>query len=1026
MSWPNPVSPGLFPQSPKFPESQLPKNTTITPLSAGFGSPNAMTPWTGKPRMSAAGNSSVVKECQMRRRQHKQKAKPSFHSDDQQDDELQPHQGSTIAFEPSSPVKATNNSRGVSSQQRKKVPAFLSQHATLQPSFEEPELDAFSRLRNYTTYTPFGSDSHEPSVPTGSSDSGHSGKPAQKIDDGLTMVDSLRKEGKLPTSSAAPSEDMRMEDSPKDKLRYAMRGLSAMTTNLPSLQKKTASRKPTSKSSNKLKMSALDLEGDIDVKDAAVDPFDTGNIPFSSRPSQAAPGVTKKPTAKREASAKASKTKKKTAAPRQKKAKESFITSMSGNSGDVNTDNGNDGGEECVEKVPPTRTTRNTGEKRKAKKPAAHKSQNGRNTEPKADLVLNDGNTSKTRSKTKSRAPMGKAAKTVLGKSSAANSSESTAKLQPGQIEPPATTTCKRAEQAATAQQPAIVRQDLSVGASTEMTSPIKAPATRSRQAKKMKTPRLIDSTANQDEGQHIDAGLKKARKAAIIPFGADAPQTNGRRRKNRKIADEAAENEDSGVHLEPELAAAAESKIEAASHRGNVHGLAEKSSQKQAEAEAQPALATKTCATLDAQTQSSEEESLSQEAVDSADGAQDLLKPSVTPDVDEEENEVILEDSFHGEAGERGESGNEVDNVVLGDESLTSLHQGSTIDAVEQGLTSYALSTSEESEKPSVANGQEAKQATEKKPPIQQASVEQEFQYGPSDDSDKLSTGNSRTKAHTHASKDVSTKSCIIQSTKNNVRIGQVNKTGTVHEPWDQKYTRRHRNLKRQASSDKTEQATYPVKQRLQLPGYYQSVCSVGTRQMDAEDVRSAPLAERVSERPVSKAVAHIADTLLPSLSSEETFCMPANGRSSDDIFGPGQPAEQIDINPAVLERLRGRAAAKRNMESRTAGPTSSVQRHTAAPGAGHPTNGTSPDQSIDEDVLRAAGMSGLRRQRATVNDFSQRKGTERVLERAPEQVEVEDRVGDSMHQIVNVSRSIQLLILRPCLCVERVSCTI
>lgn len=1019
MSWLDPGPTKIFSQD--RPDFQLPRNTRTTPVSAGFGSPNATTPWTGNPRPPAADNSSAVKERQTRRLQHKQKAKPSFfNKPDHKNEEVQPDRAHTNACDPSSPVKVSQSGKIKSSQPRSKPLVFLSQHAAPKSGFDKAELEISPRHRKPFDYSPFGDDFDEQPVPTGSSEAGHSDDPAQQIDDGMAMVDSLRREGRLPTSSATPSEDMPVDDSPPRKLTHAIRGRSAIAADVPPQRKKIASRKPTktNKSNTKMKMPALDLEDEKDVEDVDVDPFDIGNIP-SSKPTRVSPKIVKKATVKKAAPAKASKTQKKPATRRQKKAKEAIIKIPSDNSEDVNMNDGEGGDDDYVDKMSLPRATRGTGKRNtKARSSASSKPLKGENTQPNSPPVPNNDKTSNTRTTKKSRAPASKAADTSSDKSFTETTSVAVAKAESKKMNSPVIATSERSEESTTALQAPIVHQSRSRDVSEDMSASPKASATRAGhareadQAEQVMTVDQAHPAVDHVTIRRIDADARVARKPTIIPFGADGPMINGRRRKNFKVADDAAENEDSGVHLESDVVVAAtEPKPESASHRGDVDGRAEKNSRNKDAAASQPAIVTKTTS----QPRKFEEKDLFHEATNSDTDAQTLPSPRATTDV-EGENQGGVQKLFDRHTEDQDDFVAGCDDEALANDNPVALHKSPRLDGREQGVVSYASTTPDESEKQSIVHEQKTKNATQNRHPVAQASVGQETRFRPSEDARKLSTGTSRTQTHTQAVKDIYTNRGNLQPVQNNLQEGHARNMNTVHEDRDPAYIRGHQKLKRPAPPDESGKAEYLGDQRHQLPAFHQSLLGVGHHRTGAYDLRPAPLVEGSSERPVRRETVHNADTLVPPPSSGKTFCVPANCHSSDDVFGPGQTKQRIDIDPAVLERLRGRTPAKRHVETHTAKPANPEQRRTTAQAGVRPLEDMSSDRSIEEGMLRAVGISGLKRQRTTVSDRPQCKDTDLVLERASEQVEVQDRTGDAMHRIVNVSLPRQIFTWYPC----------
>lgn len=1010
MTWPDLVSPRLPAQGPNFSECQPSKNTSITPVSTGFGSPNAMTPWTGKLQLLAAGNSSAIKETQTRRRQHKQKAKPSFfHTANQQDEELPPHQDTTNAFEQSSPVKASN--------QREEIPTFLSQHAALGSDFEEAELDHPSRFQKPLNFMPFGGNTDEPPMPTGSSEADLPDKPEQEKDNGPAMLDSLRDDGKLPVSSAAPSEDMPRGDSPPQKLWRVMRGLSAMAADLPPQKKQTTSLKPTKgiKSNTKVKMSALDLEDDNDIENATADPFDIGNIPSSFQPTQVSQKIVQKATIKTKAATRASKAKKKPAARQQKKAKESFIEVPSDNPEVFEISDVNGGDDEYIDNKSQPRITRKARKTRntKAKPSATSQSLDSGSKAPNTVPVPKDDKTSNIRGKKKLRAPANKAVKTAPGKPFEETTREAAVKMRTIQMDPPFAAAPKKTAQAATTPKASIVSQSHSRDASEDMSTSPNAPVTgalRIRQAGQAERPKkadLTDTAANRLKIPHVDGNFQDARKPTIIHFGADGPEVNGRRRKNPKDPEKEAEIDDLGVHSKSDVqVVATEAKLKTASHGSDVHGRAEKDSRKEDMVVTQ---LSKTSSTLDNPTNYSEQASLYRMSVDSDTDAQASSKSLAAAHVDEDESDAMPQDLFVSPPEEEDALGAR-DYETSENDDLMALHGSPRPCGTEQDAVTYASPTSEESEKSFIVDGKKAKQETQNRHTAEQASVGQEIRHRSPRDSGKLFLGNIHKQTYTHADEDISPNHRSHQE-------DHESNTRTTREDRDQVYIRGHQKMKPPAPPAESGQATRLVNQRLQLPAHNQSLSGVRPQQMGAHEMQPASLVEGFSDRPMLRTVAYNADTMRPFRSSGETFYMPVNGRSSDDVFGPGKTEEQVEIDPAVLERLRGHTRGNRSSEKRTAELAGSVEQSTAARAGVRSMEDINPDQSLEKDALMAVGINTLKRRRLADNDRPQRKATgrahERVMDQATEQVEIPDKAGNAMHRIVDVSLTLPLDII-------------
>lgn len=356
MSWLDLISSGVVAsdiQSPDF-DSQPPPNPAVTPTSAGLGSPNAMTPWTGVLQPAADSSSSVLKEKRARGRQHKQKAKPSFfHSDEARDQDPSP------VAEPqlSSPIENVHKSKTTKTKKRKRPPTFLNILSGGKSDSTHTIMSNPQRRQEATTDISSEDiisidDLATLPVTTDANQQGHNHGQMEQVDDGLAMVDALRKEGKFLMSSAVPSDSYIVTDSPPQKPSIAKQG----TLYSLAPKEESSSTKSSGPSNMKVKLPALELDCGKGIQSTAPDPFDIENIGPSTAPSQSAGSKpAKKSAAKRKGRATAPSSRKKPSTRSHVKNGGSIGISATKNS------RGNDRGGDSVE--------HDTGVQKKAYKP---------------------------------------------------------------------------------------------------------------------------------------------------------------------------------------------------------------------------------------------------------------------------------------------------------------------------------------------------------------------------------------------------------------------------------------------------------------------------------------------------------------------------------------------------------------------------------------------------------------------------------------------------------------------------------
>lgn len=978
LSWPNPVSQGLPSMNHSPVMSQEPPNSSMTPQSAQLGSPNTITPWTGKPQQLARGDSSAVKESQMRRRHHKQKAKLSFfHSESRDHDESSSNHDSADSFEVSSPAKATHKGRDTMSsfhalsqpsQRGRGVPMFSSQLRALEADVHDEGLDSNDVPRERIIDTLFHEDPDEPLLFAEPSEAEHHSQGSHHSGEGLCM-DPPKKKGVLPMSSFDPSGRAVLDNSPRLKLPEIMKGLAPGISSPAFQRKKQSSRKPTNKSNTKMKMLALESQGDRTKDDAtASDPFDSGNIPPSPGPSPVATKPVARIAGKKRAVARRPKAANKQATSRQRKAEQTLVNSNTHNSdvddsyqlgvsdqmGDVN-----DNDESYIDKKPHTRATRGNVRAREAKESLTFKSDTSRNMDSKFGSDLNKKKTSRTKNNAKSKALPSKVVETSTTESPAATVNTVSSMLRPKNMALRVFAVSDQAQHEVSQN-----THSSQQNRSSEGSDMVKGPTTRARhavQAQKAHQPEktaLIDPNEIQEK---VQPSVKEARKVTIISFSAHGPQNTGKPRKSSKSAHDPAGDRALDPQPERGIETAETIKPDLALHENHVEHVYQKQELEQ--------ILTKPAETLEnppvrsPQAQCLEEGKLDQEVgSDSVAGV--LQSPNQPQSGGEEENEALPQDYLDGHAEYDDDFTAVVNRHVPGIEDPAGSHEECTAIALRGGQTStYLFSDSGKSDQNGwVFIGSEEKRSKKIRSPLEQAPGVQTRQYQASDDSDGRSAGKRPTVTQRHPP-------------SLNVPSGQAGLAERVERPRKHILTGDRESLKRPAPANEPDQPVRPSKQRLRFPSYSQ----------------------------------------VPWVGFGAAFCVPENGHSSDDVFGPGRsehhPSKHIspephEIDPAVIERLRGGTTAHRKAIRDTAVPVDFVQQRAGAQAGSYPARVTSTNPSAEGADENRPGINGTRQERSKAKHQGPLKENERGLEQAGMPIEL-DGMADTMHQIVNVSVS-------------------
>lgn len=978
-SWLKPVSQGLPSMNHSPGMSQERPNSSMTPQSAQLGPPNTITPWTGKPQRLSRGDSSAVKESQMRRRHHKQKAKLSFfHSESQDYDESSPNHDSANSFEASSPARATHKGKDTMSsfhalsqpsQRGRGVPMFSSQLRALEADAhdEDPDTDDVPRERIIDTL--FQEDDDEPLLFAEPSEAEHHSQGSHHSGEGVHTMDSPKKKGILPMSSFDPSGRVVLDTSPRPKLSEIMKGLAPGINSPASQRKKPTSRKPTNKSNMKMKMLALESEGDRTKDDAtASDPFDSGNIPPSLGSSPAATKPVARISGKRRAAARQPKAANKQATSRQRKVKQTLVDSNTHNpdvgdshqlGGAGQMDDGNDNDESYIDKKPRTRATRGNVRARKAKESLTSKSDISRNMDSRSGSNLNKKKTSRTKADAKSKALPSKAVETSTTESSAATVNTGGSIPRPRNMALRTFAVSKQAQHEVS-QNTHSPQQNRS----SEVSDMLKSPATTAQhvvqadKAHQLEKTALIDPTEIQEK---VRPSVKEARKVTIISFGANGPQNTGKPRKSSKSAHDPAGDRALDPQLERGTETAETIKPKLASYQNHVEHDCQK--QELEQILSKPAEAVKNPPTYSPQAQCPEEDGLDQQV--GCDSVADIMRSLNQPQSGaEEENEVLPHDILDGHAEYDDDFTAVVNRHVPGNEDPAGSHGECTAIALRGGQTTTNLfSDSGKSDQNGCAvNGYEEKRPHKIRSPIEQAPGVQTTHYQASDGSNGRSTGKRLTVTQRYPPSF-------------NVPSGQAELAERVERPRTHIHTGDRESLKRPAPANESDQPARPFKQRLRFPSYSQ----------------------------------------VPWVGFGATFCVPENGHSSDDVFGPGRsehhPSKHIspephEIDPAVIERLRGGTTAHLKATRDTAVPLDLFQQRAGAQAGSYPARVTSTNPSAEGADEILPGINGTRQERSEAKDQGPLKEDERGLEQAGMPIELEGMAG-TMHRIVNVSVS-------------------
>lgn len=281
-----------------------------TPGSKAFGSPmKGGEPWTSK-QDHARGSYSAHKPSQSRQHQRTKKPKKSFFDtdsidglddNDRSDDTQLPRNAAILLPAPlddvenldkSSPARApipNDSNIGESFP----MPLRNSQNAVLATGNDEDQ-DPMSDADKSPTPKPRKLVSLRQRRMSGDSDEPGPSEPAppkprkvapsrrREMSDASTIDEHPKKKGIMTFSSGPPSVTENIEEESLEKIRSKMRAKSSTASQTEKQAKApTDRRKSFHKLKSKVKLSALDLEGDEEVDEQSDDPFDQANIPPS-------------------------------------------------------------------------------------------------------------------------------------------------------------------------------------------------------------------------------------------------------------------------------------------------------------------------------------------------------------------------------------------------------------------------------------------------------------------------------------------------------------------------------------------------------------------------------------------------------------------------------------------------------------------------------------------------------------------------------------------------------------------------
>lgn len=945
----------------------------MTPQSAQLGSPNAITPWTGKPQLLAGGDSSAPKENQTRRRHHKQKAKPSFfHSEGRDHEESSPNHDPASSLDASSPARASRRGKDTMagfpalsnpSQRGSGVPMFSSQLRALEADVPDEGLNAGAVPRKRIIDTLFH-DLDEPLLPAEPSEAEDPSPGSHHSGEGLRIMNPPKKKGILPMSSLDPSGRADLENLPRPKLPDIMKGLGPEISSPAPQRKKLPARKSANKSNTKMKMLALELDGDLTKDDPVVpDSFDSGNIPPCPESASVATKPVTRITSKRRAAAQGPKVAKKQATSRQQKAKQTLVDLNTHNSnvddnyhlrGADHLDGGNDNDQSYSDEKPRPRATRGKTQARKTKESLTSKSAVLSNKDPKSGSSLIKKKTSRTENEPKPRALPRKADERSTTESSAATVNMVGSKPRPKNVASRALAVSEQTEANVT-RNTNLSQQNRS----SETSNVVKGPVTRAHHVAKAgkthqtKKTGLVNPTEIQEK---IRPSAKEARKATIDSLDAHGPQNSGKPRKSVKTAQDPAgrvpdpqleRGTDAGEPTKPDITL----RQTPVRHHGRKKEL-KKPLKKAAEALEDPSVHS-------SQAACPEEGKIDQE--DGSDMVADNMQSPEQSQNGSEDREAILQDSLDGHAEYDDNLTTMLNRHVPGNEDPAGSHAEQTVITLRGGKTTSLSSDSGDcNENCYVFSGHEENRTNKIRSPIEPASGVQTMQYEASDDSDGRYAGKHLTNAQRQPlfvnAQAAQAELKEVQGTRKHIHTGD------------------HQSLKRPAPNDEPDQPVRPFKKRLCFPSYSQ----------------------------------------VPWVGFGAAFCVPENGRNSDDVFGPGglephppkhRSPEPHGIDPAVIERLRGGTTAHRESIKDTVAPVSLVQHRTGAQAEIYPGQVTSGDPPVEGTDERPSGFSDKRYQRPkTSSQGPPVLEGERGLLQAGMPIEAEG-MADIVHQIVTVS---------------------
>lgn len=562
------------------------------------------------------------------------------------------------------------------------------------------------------------------------------------------------------------------------------------------------------------------------------------------------------------------------------------------------------------------------------------------------------------------------------------------------------------------------VRQGASSDVSDDMPPISKAAVSHTRQGKQ------ATLAPSEKHTRTTDSSVEEARKTTIIPSSKNGPTINGKPRAIPKTTNDPAEDQNAVIYQELLKSAATSTKPQA-SQRGTVQHRGSQGRENQGVAK--PATSTKKPLTHNTQSQpryaiehnvqqsainpavqslTSSETNQSHEVMDTRKRQKPKVHmPSRVAEVDEEEEMDLLQHPFDDQTSQEASAMVNEDNPASGE--LPAAVRGlPTHNITQDGRITSGTRAAEETGGSCLIHVRDEAQAELITRMASDDEDQDVYDHVPPRSCGFSSTQNRYSQpvhhgSHAHYSKQGYG---IHQSS-----VSQ-NRASVLSQP----------TLKRPATTQKAELPRYPMDQR----------------PWDANAPPHDVNMERISKRARLNDFGTNAVPMNPRPGSENRSWAPANGHSSDDVWGPNGPVQQSQIDNAILQRLRG---TPRDPPHRTRGPARDGPRATRAhnrpqmphsmsyaqrqsmganaiAGEGH-MSGVNSSSSPEGDMRRTVGSHTWQHERGTVNGqghgagqngYGQHNGNQRGTEPDPEQ---NDGLGAAMHQIVQVSHSHELV---------------